>query len=408
MKGFSSFKQRFFKRRGAVKADLPVNAYYEAVSERYGIAQVILYSVLLAFVVLSFLGNTGMITYQNLYYFVKDLNASAETVDVFKTDSISYPTGTSQSFTLYRKGLAVAGNNSVTVFTAGGRQTVSKSILYQNPTAVGSGKYLLVYDLGGNEYSLYNSYTCIHSGKTEAPIRSVSMSDSGMYAIVTQTERNPSVVELFNSDFELINRYPYHGYVSEVAIHPKGSYLAVPVSEHQNGALETWVRIYRPGEGELFAEARLGNSLGYRCSFTDGGLVAVFCGDGIYYTSVRGKIEAQSLFEGDQPVAFDMNREGCAIVLKKNKNSFKKYVILFDKSGNMLYNSTVDETVEAVVLCDGVAFLKTSNAILRANPSNQELSRLPCVTEQRTLLALDRDRVLLCSAKQAVFHTFPK
>jgi len=406
VKGFS-FKQRLRRRRTS-DAELPVNAYYEAVSERYGIAQVILYSLLLAFVVLSFLGNTGMITYQNLYYFVKDLNASAETVDVFKNDSLSYPTGVSQSFTLYRKGLAVAGNDSVTVFTAGGRQTVSKSILYRNPTAVGSGKYLLVYDLGGNEYSLYNSYTRIHSGKTEAPIRSATMSDSGMYAIVTQTERNPSVVELFNSDFELINRYPYNGYVSEVAIHPKGSYLAVPVSEHRRGALETWVRVYRPGEGELFSEVKLGSSLGYRCGFTDAGSVAVFCGDGIYYTSVRGKLEEQLLFEGDQPVAFDMNGDGCVVVLKKNKNSFKKSVILFDKSGKVLYNSIVDETVEAAVLCDGVAFLKTPNAILRADPSDLELSRLPCVTEQRTMLALDRDRVLLCSAKQAVFHTFTR
>ena len=161
----------------------PVNDYYESVSERYGVAQVILYMALLAFVSISLLSNTGLITYQNLYYFFKDLNASAETVDVLHTDAVSYPTDVSQSFALYRQGLAVAGNTSVTVFTATGRQVLSQSIQYQNPVAVGSGKYLLVYELGGTQYSLYNSYTQIFSGRTQEPLRGAAVSSSGMYAL---------------------------------------------------------------------------------------------------------------------------------------------------------------------------------------------------------------------------------
>ena len=388
------------------RIESPVNEYYEAVSERYGVAQVILYSLLLAFVVLSFLSNTGEITYQNLYYFLKDLNASVESVDVLKTDSLSYPTDQSQSFTLYRQGLAVAGNSAVTVFTAGGRQTVSKNIRYQNPTAVGSGKYLLIYDLGGTEYSLYNSYTQIHTGKTAEPIRGAAMSKSGMYAIVTQSSQYPSVVDLFNSDFKQINQYPYNGYVSDVAIHDKGSYVAVLLSEAKNGTFETALRIYEPGAGEIFSSVTVGNGLGLRCGFTASGDVAILCGNGVSYASVRGKLIAEHAFDGKILSAFDMNADGCVAVLKKNQNSSENYTIVFDKSGKVLYNNVINETVDAAALCGEVFYLMTSDGILRVRISDQAISQISCVTEQRVMLAVDRDRVLLCSSKQAVVCLF--
>ena len=69
----------------------PQNEYYENISLRFGIAQVVLYMGLLAFVVLSFLANTSLITYQNFYHFFKDLNSSFDDVDVVYSDKLVYP-----------------------------------------------------------------------------------------------------------------------------------------------------------------------------------------------------------------------------------------------------------------------------------------------------------------------------
>ena len=117
------------------------NEYYETASSRFGIAEVILYLALLAFVIFSFLNNRDLVTYENFYYFFKDLNTVQ--LDLYDADTLSYPRDEVQSFTLYRRGLAVAGNNSVAIYTPSGRQLVSASISYRNPVAVGSGKYLL-------------------------------------------------------------------------------------------------------------------------------------------------------------------------------------------------------------------------------------------------------------------------
>ena len=134
---------KFFQRqpKGAQSAVAPAtkfgkarNEYFENISAGLGILQVVLYLSLFAFVALSILSNTNLITYQNFYHFFQDLNASAERVDIFTLDSVSYSTDEEQSFTLYRKGLAVAGNTGVTIFSATGRQLVSHGICASSPS----------------------------------------------------------------------------------------------------------------------------------------------------------------------------------------------------------------------------------------------------------------------------------
>ncbi len=389
-----------------VSAEAPLNPYYEAVSDRYGVAQVVLYLVLLAFVAVSFLGNTGLITYENLYYFVKDLNASAEQIDVLRTDALSYPASESPSFTLYRQGLAVAGNTSVTVFSAGGRQTVSSTVQYQMPTAVGSGKYLLVYDLGGTSYSLYNSYTQIHAGTTAAPIRAAAMSESGTYAIVTESATHASCVDLYDSDFRQINQYTYRGYVTDLTLQAKGSYLAVLVSEAQDGAFSTYLRVYEPGKGTLFSEATVGSGLGLRCGFTESGDVAVLCGDGIRFLTVRGKTTAEYSFEGNLLTAFDLNENGCMAVLKKNRNSNENYVIVFDKNGEMVYNDLVGWIVEAAAMGERSVFLLNGERIQRIRWDRDEIEEKSNGEGTVRALAVSDDRLLLCSTKRAVYCKF--
>ena len=384
----------------------PENEYYEAVSQRLGLAQVFLYLVLLAFVAVSLLTNTELITYQNLYYFVKDLNATSERVDVLYSDAVSYPTDPSQDFVLYRQGLAVAGNTSVTVFTATGRQTVSRNVQYQNPVAVGSGKYLLVYELEGNQYSLYNSYTQLHTGKTSYPIRCATMSPCGMYAVVTRSEQYSSVVELYSSDFKLLGRYSYHDYVTDVAIDEKGDYVSILISGMRNGSYSTELKTYRTKSDQVFATCDLGNGLGLQCGFTDADRLAVLCGNGIYYFSVRGELLSEATFDGQTLTAFDMTARGCVAVLKKSGNILDHSVIVFDKSGKELYRGELKQNVQAVAMGDGAFYVMHPNGVTRVEAAKGKTAELSYETENCKMLVLDDGRVLLCSPQRAAYYRF--
>lgn len=390
----------------AIASDEQRNEYYENVSVRFGIAQVILYLSLFAFVVLAFFANSNLITYQNFYYFFKDLGATAEAVDIFNTDSVSYPTDEKQSFTLYRKGLAVAGNSSVTVFSATGRQIVSSTINYQNPVAVGTGKYLLVYELGGTGYSLYNSNTQIHSGVSEYPISGAAVSDSGMYALVSSSSTHTSVVSLYSSRFAILNKYNLNDYVMDVDIDAKGERLGILCSFASNGAFSTRMRIAEPGKDQFRSEATIADGLGFSCAFTSSGRIAVICSGGVYYLSDRGKIEAEYQFDGFMPMLTDICGDGVTVTLKKNTISEKNIVIVFDKNGKMVYNESINGNIDQLSRSGASVFWTTAEGVWRLNLKNGTVQTIETITDQRVILAVSENEVLSCSPKKASYLEF--
>lgn len=397
------------KKRDAV-TQTPQNEYYENISAKLGVFQVLLYFSLLAFVVISFFANSDLITYRNFYYFFKDLNASAETVDLFSAGSVTYPSAEQQSFVLYRKGLAVAGNHSVSVFTATGRQTVSQNIQYQNPVAVGSGKYLLVYESGGVNYSLYNSYTQIFSGKSERPIYGATISDSGMYALVTQSKQNllySSVVAVYNSDFGLINEYMPSGYVMGASINAKGTRLALLLSSEEAGVFSTKLLTYDPqkrDQGPLYT-SQIDDSLALSCAFTRNGGVGVLCTDGLFFVASDGAVTAH-LFGGRSIAAARLGNDGAAVALKPTPVSQKSDVMVMDASGQLTRSTTLDVAVTSLDLSGDSVYFLTRGGVICMDVDSGKTQLHACNTDRKTLLAVDETTAILCSAQKADYIRF--
>ena len=378
----------------------PQNEYFESVSARLGILQVLLYLALLAFVVLSFARNTELITYRNFYHFFRELTTSFEKIDVYKTESLAYSYDEEQSFALYRNGLAVAGNNAVTVFTETGRQTVSQSLQYRNPVAKGSGKYLLVYELGGTQYSLYNSYTQIHTGVTERPIRGGAVSDCGMFAIVSSSEEHTSVVSLYSSNFALINRYSKQGYVMDLSINDDGSQIALLISKVDAGIYHTNLVLHRPRTEDSGIEIKIGNALAWQCSYTADKTLAVLCADGI--STVRdGKV--QSFFDfGDLTVtAYSADKNSIAVCLRDNVHSEKNQTVLFDKDGKVLYNESVPHSCREIIREGNAVYILHTAGVSRLDVKTKHITTYWCTTEQKTLLVQNENEILLCSPQKA-------
>ena len=390
----------------ATKLGKARNEYFENISAGLGILQVVLYLSLFAFVALSILSNTNLITYQNFYHFFQDLNASAERVDIFTHDSVSYSTDEEQSFTLYRKGLAVAGNTGVTIFSATGRQLVSHGIQYNAPVAVGSGKYLLVYERGGKQYSLYNANAQMHTGETEYPITGAAVSDSGMYALISSASDANSAVYLYNNRFALINIYKKGGNVLDAAISADGNRIALLTVTPNAGGVSTSVMLAEPGKGTAIAEKAVASSVGLQCEFTESGKLAVLCTTGLAYFSSNGVMEFFHDFEGKIPATADLSSNGVAICLKKSAISEKNIIIIFDKSGKIVYNDVIPQSVNGLAYRKSALFFTTYNGVSCLDIESGQIDFEEHITDGKVLLAVDEKEILLCSPQKAVYITF--
>ena len=395
------------KKVVSIESDKPRNEYYENISARFGIAQVVLYLLLFSFVILSMLANTELITYRNFYDFFKDLGATADAVDIFEADSLTYPTDDAQDFGLYRKGLAVAGNSSVTVFSATGRQILSVPISYRNPTVASAGKYFLVYEAGGTRYSLYNSDVQIHADTMEYPITGAVISDSGKFALISSSKTHNSVVYLYNSRFDCTAYYNFKEYVMDVTINPKGTHIGILYTTAKEGSFATSLKIAKIGSEEALADVRVSSSMGLSCTFTEAGRIAVACSDRIVFYSTEGRaVEDTVLFDGQTPTAMDACKDGIAIALKRNAVADETRVIVFDKNGKIVYNETVLEKLGQLKYTESTVFWTTPTGVSRLRLKSKSIDHVSCVTDGRALLAISEGEVLCCSSGKAVYVGF--
>ena len=382
----------------------PQNEYYENISLRFGIAQVVLYMGLLAFVVLSFLANTSLITYQNFYHFFKDLNSSFDDVDVVYSDTLVYPSAEEQSFTLYRNGLAVAGNSSVTVFTATGRQTVTVSLTYRNPIAVGHGKYLLVYDLGGTEYSLYNSYAQIHTGRTEYPITFATVSDEGTYVLVSASDQATSVAELYNDNFQRINRFSsQNGYYSAVTIDEEGELVALLSSSTDTTAFSTTLTVCRIGASEAVFSGPVADAIALDATFTSSGRIAILCTDRLIYCRTNGNRTLDQRFEDATLHSYDLSADGATICLSRKGLSERQEILAFDSNGDAIYSKDSFSGVRSIARYKNRLFVDTSGEVLAIDLKKGTEKSVPSPADGIRILAVSEGEILCCTKKKALY-----
>ena len=104
--------------------------YYEAVSARYGAAQLIGIVLLALYLALTLLTDSSMLAGGHLTYFLKDMTNAMTLREATARDTLVYTADEDGQQTLFRDGLVAVGGDRVTVFSSTGRikQDRSKQI----------------------------------------------------------------------------------------------------------------------------------------------------------------------------------------------------------------------------------------------------------------------------------------
>ena len=108
----------------------------------------------------------SQITYENLVYLMKDLDTDVDaTGTVFR--EIKYDESAKLSGALFKGYFAAATTGSFTLFNTTGSAEREYSLSMENPKVLAGEKYVMVYDVGGNGYSLYTSIVNVLSKQTD-------------------------------------------------------------------------------------------------------------------------------------------------------------------------------------------------------------------------------------------------
>ncbi len=376
------------------------DTYYASVSAGYKVVQRIILLVLVFFLLISFVTNFSEITYDNFFYLIKDFSAVADSGGA-SSDILSYDSNTRHFFALYKGGLTVVNPSNISVFTATGRKTFSSQSKFSSPCIESSDKYFIIYDTSGNNFSVYNSFARIYNEKFEYPVTGAAFADNGYMAVITRDMSHRSIVHVYNKNLSKKYSVLSNKFAFDVSIDSEADKMAISYYSVGDGNGITEIEVRNLINNELVYEISIAGELLLESGFLDNGRFAVITDRSVrIYDRLFEELEAYT-YDNGVVSAFDISEQGVAVSYTLNS---RNSAIVFDKSGNLLYNESVNDNIKGVGVFEKYVFLRTDSGVTRIDTKNFYDESISCT--QGKMLIYNSDTVLVCGDSKAEYLKF--
>jgi hypothetical protein len=358
---------------GSIKPQL--NKYYLRVSRRYMVAGILLMVTLVLYImgVMAFFGD--YVTYDNLKYLSRDFSAVSFSGSA-GFSSVVYNGRENVKFEYFRGGVAMVNGDTLTYYDPSGIPLIDEKINYSDPVIVSGNKYMLVYDLGGEEYSIYNQLTKIIGKEAEGRIVTCDIATDGASVIVTRSKETKYVVTLYNAAFNKSMSIYKDNYVMDAAISPDGKRVVICSAVPSESDFSCEIDICAAGKSESVRVLTYEHTMPLDVYAAKDGFV-LLCDRGIYFYDYEGKSIGSHTFDGMSLRYADINEKSAAIVGSTNALGNEARLLVFNLSGEKICDRVIGERVAAVYAGrdtkTAAAYLKTSNNVLSVGPGGEEL-----------------------------------
>lgn len=375
----------------------PSIPYYINLADKFHLARIVLYMVLFAFLVVTLFSSRQVITYENLYYLVKDINAAGVTA-ASQVDYLNYPLSqATPDFAMFRGGLVIAGGDEITVLSASGKQTLSDNVKLTRPSVSAGGQYFIVYSRDEKNFTVYNAFAKMRKELTEYPVYDACMGNDGSFGVLSRSMDYTSEVTWYNDDMSRLAACHIGGYVIDLVMSLDSRAMAVLSSDVISGAYESKVTILRrDGGGNVTYKeiAVSGACLGGVFLTEDALCVMTESGFDIYH--VDGSLQSQMSFDGERAMLWGATTGYFSVLSQSKINLSQNMLKVFDKNGKLVYNVEVDdmETPSCLVMDGSDVYLLDAAHILSVSRGGERLRVAEVDRNTLTLLLSDQGELL--------------
>ncbi len=379
------------------------NPYYARASDIFHVAGFVSAALLVIFILGAVLLNIKSVTYENLYYFVKDFDAvvSAES---HTTPFVIYSYEENRCYAGYKGGIIMSGASSVSVFSATGRKTATYYPGYAQPVIRASSKYFIVYDQGGKDFSVYNSFARLYTETLDYPILSADISEDGSFLILTSEGEYKSAIYRYGQNFQRDAAYYYNDYVISQSLTADGKFLLVSPAATSGGRLSQSLYAYPENDKNKTVLAM------------DMGELIVGCG-GTSENSSAGTIcyyyigEKRIFLQGREAVPKEITIADTEAIMLAHADQSGLVAALSEKQGYLLHSIPYRGEIVTIRLDDepknikkrgNIIFVLYSDSVARYDTALGTYEVKPCAPGGEDLIISSEDFVFVCYASRAV------
>lgn len=375
-----------------------VNSYFLVLSGRFKTAKYISVCVLVVFLLSTILLFRDEVTVENLRYLIKDFEMG-DSINLSSDDKIKYDVDTQLDLDMYKGDLVVAGSSYFYLCDLQGNKRLNEESVFTNPVVVSSDKYLLVYGLSEYTYTLYNTFSKLHTETFDYPITGAAVSDKGLYAIVTRTTEYRSVVYLYNSSFERIGAVYKDKYIMDVSFNHDGSELLITSIYSKNGNYCTEILNYVPYSDKPNSVKEVEGSMVIKSGYHSDGSFSVLYDNKIEFYNKAS--ELKNIYEfpsGIVPVDTDITSIYTAITYTENIVGDNMKVIVFNSNGEIILDADAEGQPVKLTCSDKYAFVLLNGRVCKIDIESGETVYYDTAKNAIELLVVNDKSLLVCFA----------
>ena len=371
--------------------DPAINKYYESVATAFRYAKFIVLFLTVIFVmfILSFFREE--VSIENFQYMLKYI--TSEDSSLITTQKIHYPTSDSKALDLFAGDFVSAGTGGVSLYDTHGNTVLEIDDTFSNPVFTIGKKYGLCYDLSGYSYIVFNTFSKLKGEELDFPISDAVMADNGSYAILTKNREYRTVINIYDSDYDLISRVYKDKFTFDIDLSQKQ--LLYVTAEALDSSYLTEVNVLNIKSESEIRVVSLYNEFPLAVKFI-GDSIAVITDKALrFYNSEFEEISAYS-FSSQSPGGFVFSDTYVMLYFEKNTIGSKNEIKLYSKNGEFLFSSMLSGKVNSLDINGEYAILHTNDLVHRINISDKTLVSSKIDTGAEKAMLQSDSTVLVC------------
>lgn len=228
----------------------------------------------------------------------------------------------------------VLTSKQVRAYSNAGKELFSYTHGYENPVIDISQSRAIVFDQGGKSYSIFTLSGLETSLESESRILTADISDSGVYALVLESEEYVSAVKVYSKKNKSIYEWlSAKDVVNNVAVCYNGNKIAVSTFNAENGNFKSTVNILKYDSPTPIYTKTVDDGLVYDLESTFRSSLAIIREKEIDVISWSGKRE--KIHKDDYSVSMLRAKDGYVAVFNRENDKTDNKIVVLDSSGKV-------------------------------------------------------------------------
>lgn len=273
---------------------------------------------------------------------------SLERSDSGQTESFRHDSGVYAHFTDLAEDLFLASSGGVKIFSSGGINYLSDSVVLSSPITAVNGNFAIVYEAGGSRIRSYTNRQLVFSDELESSrnILSANISKQGQLVLTTEETGYKGSVTVYKPDFSpLLSLRLSSCFIFDALLSDDGKTIGVLTSGQTGANFETALSLYNLTNDEPFATVPLDSDINLDLVWNDNAFWAI-SNSSLTTVDSSGKALGSYDFSSSYLKAFSLEGDGFAtLLLGKYRAGTQATLVTIDRNGNVLASLELNEQV---------------------------------------------------------------